>query len=234
MAEAPELIIPDWPAPARVRAAMTTRVGEFSQIAQELQLPSEPNWLEQVHGAAVVEIPSPRSRAERRGEGQGPVADASFTTAPGVVCVARSADCLPVLFCNDAGTVVAAAHAGWRGLCKGVLEATVRAMPEKPAALMAWLGAAIGPKSFEVGAEVRQAFMAVDRDAAQHFHPRTVPGKYLGDLYGLARQRLARLGISRVSGGEFDTYANPARFFSYRRDGSTGRMLALVWIDAKR
>ena len=229
MAEGLDLIRPDWPAPANVRAAMTTRVGEFSEVARQLQLPSEPVWLKQVHGTNVVKVPSPRSRAG--GQGEGPVADASFTTEPRVVCVAKSADCLPVLFCNDAGTVVAAAHAGWRGLCAGVLEATVNAVPEKPAAVMAWMGAAIGRKSFEVGAEVRDAFIAMDRDAAQHFSAHAKPGKYLGDLYGLARQRLARLGVSRVFGGEFDTYADPARFFSYRREGSTGRMLALVWMD---
>lgn len=221
MAEGP--IRPDWPAPANVRAFMTTRaepsVGgereDRAALVRALALPSEPMWLRQVHGTAVLTAP---------GEG-----DASYTTRANVVCVAQAADCLPVLFCNDAGTVVAAAHAGWRGLCAGVLEATVRAMPEKPGSLMAWMGAAIGPKSFEVGAEVREAFIACSSDAAQHFLPRAVPGKYLGDLYSLARQRLALVGVARVFGGGFDTYADPARFHSFRRDGRCGRQCALIW-----
>lgn len=222
------MIQPDWPAPANVRALMTTRqepsaggAGEDrAALVRALGLPGEPVWLRQVHGTRVVECP-----------GRGPFeADASFTTQRGVICVAQAADCLPVLFCNDAGTVVAAAHAGWRGLCAGVLEATVRAMPEQPGRLMAWLGAAIGPNSFEVGAEVRQAFVDQDSHAAQHFVPRPAPGKYLADLYSLARQRLAGAGVTRCYGGGLDTYAEARLFFSYRREGSTGRQCALAWL----
>jgi hypothetical protein len=173
-----------------------------------------------------------------------PEADASWTTEPGVVCAVQAADCLPVLFCDDAGSVVAAAHAGWRGLAAGVLEATVRALPVKPASLMAWLGAAIGPASFEVGAEVRDAFVSRDAQAAAGFllapfakgGRREAPGgfdsaKYLADLYALARQRLASAGVTRVSGGGHDTVRERERFFSYRRDGRCGRMAALVWLS---
>ena len=189
-------------------------------LVRALRLPGEPVWLKQVHGTRVVECPGP-----------GPFeADASFTTRRGVICVAQAADCLPVLFCNDAGTVVAAAHAGWRGLCAGVLEATVRAMPEQPEHVIAWLGPAIGPNSFEVGAEVRQAFVDRDPAAAQHFAPLGAAGKYLADMYSLARQRLAAAGVTRCHGGGLDTYADARRFHSYRRDGVTGRQCALVWL----
>jgi YfiH family protein len=137
-----------------------------------------------------------------------------------------------VLFCDDAGAVVAAAHAGWRGLSEGVLEATVKALPAAPAALMAWMGAAIGPGSFEVGPEVRDALLRDDPEAEAGFEPAAGPGKYLADLYGLARRRLARAGVTRVFGGGFDTLRERDRFFSYRRDGRCGRMAALVWRDA--
>ena len=238
------LLRPDWPAPGPVRAAMTTRAGGVStgpyeslnlgtggddparvaenrrRLREALQLPGEPRWLRQVHGPKVV-----------RAAGDETEADASFTTAPGVVCVAQAADCLPVLFCDDAGSVVAAAHAGWRGLAAGVLEATVRALPVKPTALMAWLGAAIGPQSFEVGAEVRGAFVTVDAKATAAFAPGPAPGKYFADLYVLARRRLAAAGVTRVFGGGLDTLLERERFFSFRRDGSCGRMAALVWIE---
>jgi YfiH family protein len=251
-----EFLRPDWPAPARVHAAMTTRGGGVSQqayhslnlgwsgddpahvtenrrrVREALQLPAEPGWLKQVHGTHVIRLsPSPpRSGGEGRGEGAIPEADASFTTEPGVVCAVQAADCLPVLLCDDDCQVVAAAHAGWRGLAAGVLEATVRALPVKPAALMAWLGAAIGPHSFEVGAEVREAFLLADPAAAAAFQPRPA-GKYLADLYELARQRLAAAGVHRVSGGGRDTLRERTRFFSYRRDGRCGRMAALVWLS---
>jgi polyphenol oxidase len=213
-------LVPDWPAPAPVRALMTTRGTDLAVVA----LPAEPRWLRQVHGTGVVRLDDTAADAEPEG-------DASFTTRPGVVCAVKSADCLPVLLCDDAGTVVAAAHAGWRGLAAGVLEATVRALPAPPDRLMAWLGAAIGPDSFEVGPEVRAAFVAADPAAARHFREHVNAGKYLADLYGLARQRLARLGIARVSGGGHDTLAEPQRFFSYRRDDHRGRMAALVWLS---
>jgi polyphenol oxidase len=227
-----ELLVPDWPAPPNVRAAMTTRALDVAtgraedrrRLREVLQLPAEPAWLRQVHGTEVV-------RASGWPEGQGPEADASYTSARGMVCAAMAADCLPVLFCNDTGSVVGAAHAGWRGLAAGVLEATVRAMAVPPTSLLAWLGAAIGPQSFEVGPEVREAFVSVEASAAACFRPRPgVPGKFLADLYGLARQRLNAIGVDRVYGGGLDTLADPTRFFSYRRDGRCGRMAALVWM----
>ena len=220
------LIVPDWPAPPNVRAAMTTRAldvarpADRQRLREQLQLPAEPGWLRQVHGTVVVRLPA---------EGERPQADASYTTGAGSVCVAMAADCLPVLLCDERGTAVAAAHAGWRGLSAGVLEATVRALPVAPPSLLAWMGAAIGPASFEVGAEVREAFVAADAGAAECYKPRTVPGKFLADLYALARRRLAAAGVRRVYGGGLDTLRDPARFFSYRRDGETGRMAALIW-----
>lgn len=221
-----DLIVPDWPAPASVRALMTTRALDVARpedrrrLREALQLPAEPGWLRQVHGTNVARLPSPAERPE---------ADASYTTGAGTVCVAMAADCLPVLFCDDAGSVVAAAHAGWRGLAAGVLEATVQQLPVPPGSLMAWMGAAIGPASFEVGAEVREAFLARDGGAAGCFAPRPAPGKFLADLYALARRRLAAAGVARVYGGGLDTLREPSRFFSFRRDGGNGRMAALVW-----
>lgn len=226
-----DLIVPDWPAPSRVRALMTTRETDLAA----LHLPQAPCWLQQVHGSTVVHLsPSAHARGEGLGEGQAgpqPEADASFTTQSGVVCAVKSADCLPVLLCDDAGTVVAAAHAGWRGLAAGVLEATVAALPVAPAALMAWMGAAIGPPSFEVGPEVREAFVSRHPAAAGAFRPGRAPGKFLADLYALARLRLGAAGVGRIFGGGLDTFADPARFFSYRREGRTGRMAALAWIE---
>lgn len=230
-----EVLIPDWPAPANVRAAMTTRPLDVAtgsdedrrRLRETLHLPGEPAWLRQVHGTRVVKLD--RARPHEAPEG-----DAATTSVPGVVCAAMAADCLPVLFCNDTGTVVGAAHAGWRGLAAGVLEATVRAMGA-PASLLAWMGAAIGPESFEVGPEVREAFVSVDPSAADSFRPRPqVPGKFLADLYGLARQRLNKAGVARVYGGGMDTFTDPQRFFSYRRDGQCGRMAALVWMADAR
>ncbi|HZR37165.1 MAG TPA: peptidoglycan editing factor PgeF [Nevskia sp.] len=239
-------LFPDWPAPARVRAACTTRRGGVStgpwaglnmgrgsgddsaavsenrrRVAQALALPAEPCWMRQVHGVRVARMPQEASEPE---------ADASCTTAPGVVCVVQAADCLPVLLCDDEATVVAAAHAGWRGLAGGVLERTVAALPVDPARLLAWLGPAIGPEAFEVGEEVREAFVAGDPAAAQAFRAGP-PGKHHADLWMLARQRLQRAGVRRISGGGLSTHADPARFYSYRRDGVTGRMAALIWLD---
>ncbi|QEL55157.1 peptidoglycan editing factor PgeF [Chromobacterium paludis] len=235
----------DWPAPARVRTLITTRSGGLSQppyaslnlgghvgddpeaVAANRarlrdELPAEPAWLNQVHGVAVVDAAAVGAAA--------PDADASFARAPGVVCAAMTADCLPVLLCDEAGTVVAAAHAGWRGLCDGVIEAAVAAMAVPPSGLMAWLGPAIGPDAFEVGAEVRQAFLARDPAAAAAFTD-IDNGKYLADIYVLARLRLEKLGIARVYGGDFCTVIDRDRFFSYRRDGVTGRMASLIWLE---
>ncbi|WP_287880661.1 peptidoglycan editing factor PgeF [Aquitalea sp.] len=235
----------DWPAPANVRTLITTRQGgrslqpfnsfnlgthvgddpEAVAANRELlrsQLPNEPAWLNQVHGTHVV-------NATEVGDSLLD-ADASYSVTAGTVCVVMTADCLPVLLCNDTGSVVAAAHAGWRGLCDGVLEASVAATGVEPSSLMAWLGPAIGPDAFEVGAEVRAAFMAADPAADQAFDA-IGEDKYLADIYMLARQRLAALGIERVYGGDFCTVIDRERFFSYRRDKITGRMASLIWLQ---
>lgn len=237
-------IVPDWPAPARVRALSTTRVGGVSVApydslnlgthvgddpasvaANRAQVrrivPSEPAWLNQVHGTAVVDAAAVDGV---------PDADASVSRTPGAVCVVMTADCLPVLLCDRAGTVVGAAHAGWRGLHGGVIEATVAAMQVAPGDVIAWLGPAIGPSAFEVGDEVRAAFVAVDASADSAFKPAGQPGKWLADIYLLARQRLAALGVTAVYGGDCCTVSESQRFFSYRRDGVTGRMGTLVWL----
>ncbi|MCD0494267.1 peptidoglycan editing factor PgeF [Chromobacterium violaceum] len=235
----------DWPAPARVRTLVTTRNGGVSQppyaslnlgahVGDDPQavaanrarlrdaLPAEPAWLNQVHGVAVADASAVGANA--------PDADASFAREPGVVCAAMTADCLPVLLCDERGQTVAAAHAGWRGLCDGVIEATVAAMALPPSDLMAWLSPAIGPDAFEVGAEVRQAFIAKDAEADSAFVD-IGNGKYLADIYALARLRLRKLGVSRVYGGDFCTVIDRDRFFSYRRDGVTGRMASMIWLE---
>jgi hypothetical protein len=236
---------PDWPAPAWVRAASTTRLGGFSEAPYDslnlaehvgddkgainrnrrrvellLHLPNEPYWLEQVHGCDV--LPLTQGCRERQ-------ADAAWTDRPSTVCTVMTADCLPVLFCDQAGREVAAAHAGWRGLCEGVLEATIERFSAGPEALMAWLGPAIGPTAFEVGAEVRQAFMAVDATSEQAFQP-VAGGKYLADLFSLARMRLQRSGVTAIYGGGVCTYSDSQHFYSYRRDGVTGRMATMIWM----
>jgi YfiH family protein len=189
-------------------------------------LPAEPAWLHQVHGAQVVDAAAVAA--------SGVDADASFATAPGCVCVVTVADCLPVLFCDRAGTRVAAAHAGWRGLSEGVLENTVAALDCAPGDLLAYLGPAIGPERFEVGQDVVDAFIRADRQAAQCFRakapgPRGEP-KWLADLCGLARQRLATTGVRAVYGRGLCTYEDSARFFSHRRDPRSGRHAALIWL----
>jgi polyphenol oxidase len=237
-------IYPDWPAPANVKAFQTTRLGGISaapydtlnlglhvgddavrvnrnrQMLEPL-MPSEPVWLEQVHGTTVANAGAASCL---------PQADACISRHRGAVCVIMTADCLPVLLCDEAGTVVGAAHAGWKGLAAGVIEATVKEMGVEPHKLMAWLGPAIGPHAFEVGAEVRAAFMAHDSKAVEAFTPHGAEGKYHNDIYLLARQRLNALGIARISGGTFCTYHQKEKFFSYRRDGVTGRMGTFVWL----
>lgn len=239
----PEFIIPDWPAPPHVHAFATTRLGGVSvgpyaslnladhvgddpaAVAENRRrlralLPAEPVWLKQVHGTRCLDAAKCSAGSE---------ADASFTCRAGVVCAVLTADCLPLLLCDEAGTVVAAAHAGWRGLAAGVIEATVATMGVPADRLIAWLGPAIGPESFEVGGEVREAFVAHDPAAATAFRARP-NGKWLCDLYRLARLRLTALGVCRVSSADFDTCRDAERFFSYRRDGATGRMASLIWI----
>lgn len=209
-----ELIRPDWSAPANVRAVMSTR--NTSDAELRAMLPGEPAWLRQVHGTRVVNLDQAPSGAE---------GDAAITRASMRVCAIRVADCMPVLFADEAGSVIGAAHAGWRGLCAGVLENTVDAMAVPGKDLIAWLGPAIGPKVYEVGDEVRAAFR--EKDA---FSP-TRAGHWVLDLYAVARQRLRGCGVERVFGGGYCTYSDPARFHSYRRDGTSGRMAALLWLS---
>ena len=237
----------DWRLPAGVRAAFTTRRGGVSgspwdsfnvamhvgdtpahvaanraRLATLLELPTEPAWLEQVHGVAVHVFDTPT---------RSPVtADAAIARSPGHVCVVMVADCLPVLFASRDGRHIAAAHAGWRGLAAGVLERTVGALGVDAAELSAWLGPAISREHFEVGEEVRSAFVAADAAAAVAFTP-NARGRWQADLVALARLRLAALGVTRVTGGEWCTFADRERFFSHRRDGKGGRMAALIWRD---
>ncbi len=212
-----DAVYPDWGVPAGVRAFVTTRLSVDPLAA----LPREPAWLKQVHGTMVLDADGVSGRPE---------ADAAYTRTPGVVCVVRAADCMPVLLALDDGSVVGAAHAGWRGLCAGVIEATLDAMRVDPARTVAWLGPAIGPTVYEVGAEVRGAFLARDARAASAFTP-TRPGHWLLDLYAVARQRLASRGVERVHGGGYCTYMDAARFHSFRRDRTTERMSAFIWLS---
>jgi YfiH family protein len=238
-----DVLIPDWPAPRKVRAFMTTRAGGASEgpyasfnlglhvndtvesvESNREQLlaaaPGKPLWLNQVHGTEVVAAHS---------SAPGPTADAAWTNQPGVVCSVLVADCLPVVLADRAGTVVGVAHAGWRGLAGGVIENTVKAMGNPTSELVVWLGAAIGPEAFEVGQDVHDAFVAHDVEASVAFR-RRANGKYLADLYTLARQRLNAMGVYAVFGGGHCTFTEADRFFSFRRDKTTGRMAALVWI----
>ena len=237
-------IVPDWPAPANVRALVTTRAGGVSAggyaslnlaahvgddpaaVAENrrrlrAQLPAEPHWLTQVHGVGVVEVLAATTGAE---------ADAAFAREKGAVCAVLTADCLPVLLCDSAGTIVAAAHAGWRGLAGGVLEAAVLAMATPASRLIAYLGPAIGPQSFEVGPEVRETFMQHSAEAAAAFVVKG-EGKFLADLYCLAQQRLNALGVTRVFGGGRCTFREAVHFYSYRREKAAGRMASLVWLE---
>ena len=240
-----KLIVPHWPLPQGVAACSSTRIGGVSQPPYDslnlgahcgdnlddveenrrlffaaAMLPSKPVWLEQVHGKEVLKLTGEPYLSKR--------ADASYSSTPGTVCAVMTADCLPVLFCNKAGTEVAAAHAGWRGLCEGVLEETVACFKDAPESIMAWLGPAIGPEAFEVGPEVREAFMAKDIQADIAFRPSGE--KYLADIYTLARQRLSALGVTEIYGGDRCTYSEAGDFFSYRRDRTTGRMASFIWL----
>jgi len=239
----PDWIVPDWPAPASVKALITTRAGGIStgpfaslnlglragddpqavaanRESLNSHLPQQPRWLRQVHGASVVEADALADRPE---------ADAAVARRPGTVCAVLVADCIPVLLADRAGTTAAIAHAGWRGLAGGVIENTTRQMAVDPRSLIAYLGPGIGPGAFEVGADVRDAFLARDADAAAAFTPHTA-GKWLADLFLLARQRLRRAGVGEVHGGTLCTYSDARRFFSYRRERRTGRMAAVIWL----
>ncbi len=239
-----ELILPDWPAPQRVRACSTTRLGGVSAgvyaslnlgdhvgddpahvarnralLGESLGLAAAPIWLRQVHGCKILAADAPS--LERTGDG-------ALATSAGAVCVVMTADCLPLLICDDLGTRVAAVHAGWRGLADGVIESAVAAMGIAAERLLVWLGPAIGPDAFEVREDVRARFLAQDSAATAAFRPRG--DRWLADLAGLARLRLARLGVRRIYGGGICTFSQPRRFFSYRRDGVSGRMASLIWL----
>lgn len=240
-------IEPDWPAPAHVRAVITTRTGGSSRGAfesfnlgahvgddalavernrRELQryLPSEPLWMRQVHGVRVIDAGTAAIEPE---------ADGAVTRTARQVLVVLTADCLPVLLCDDAGTVAGIAHAGWRGLAAGVIESVVSAMRVAPERVLAYIGPGIGAGAYEVGQEVRETFLAQGADAAQAFTGRGA-GKFLADLGLLARQRLRRIGVSRVHASAHCTYTDRKNFFSYRRDGATGRMASLIWVEGKK
>jgi polyphenol oxidase len=244
-----DLLQPGWAAPACVRAAFTLRAGGCSaapydslnlgihvgddpgtvlenrrRVRAGLLLPGEPVWLDQVHGRGVIHVRAQPDPAAAR-----PVADAAVTRVAGIVLAVQVADCLPVLFADRAGTVIAAAHAGWRGLAAGVLEATICAMALAPSEIVAWLGPAIGPGHFEVGAEVRDAFVAGEPGDAGCFTANP-SGRWQCDLAGLARRRLGRLGVAQLDGGAWCTASDSQRFYSHRRDQRTGRMAALAWL----
>lgn len=241
-------IVPDWPAPAAVRALSTLRGGGVSAppyaslnlgshvgdlpaaVAENRRrlraagaLPAEPLWLAQVHGARVLDLDADEVPGE---------ADAAITHRPGRVCAVLTADCLPVLLACASGDGVAAVHAGWRGLAAGVIEAAVRALGSAPASILAWLGPAIGPGHFEVGAEVHDALLQQDPAAGSAFE-RNARGRHLADLYTLARRRLERLGIEQIYGGGECTFAAADRYFSHRRDGVTGRQATLIWLESR-
>ena len=245
-----ELLRPDWPASARVRALCTTRKGGVSQSPwQSLNLgghvgdnpadvarnrqrlaafmgveTGQLGWLNQVHGTRVVELTRDNLK-------DCPDADASFTREQGVVCAILTADCLPVILADRDGQVVGAAHAGWRSLCGGVLENLIQAMAVEPSKLTAWFGPSIGQVNFEVGPEVRAAFVEQQADSASAFSEQGArSGHFVADIYELARLRLSRAGVSDISGGGWCTVDDPERFYSYRRDGQTGRMATLVWL----
>lgn len=244
-------IVPRWDGPAKVRALFTTRHGGVSAGAMDVGsahpdaaaqagaiganrarlrafLPSAPVWLSQVHGRDVVRVDAANAPALRATP---PTADAVVTRTPGIVLTVRTADCLPVLLADHAGEVLAVAHAGWRGLAAGVLEAALAAMAVAPRDVCAWIGPAIGKRMFEVGADVPAAFGGADGPAAIHFNS-TREGKWLADLPGLARQRLAAAGVTRVAGGHWCTHSESERFFSYRRERDSGRMALVAWLES--
>ncbi len=240
------LILPQWPQPATVRSCVTTRQGGVSlppydalnlglhvgddpyavnanrlSLIDLAGLPAAPHWLEQVHGTDVVRLTKSTPYLPTL------IADAVYTNQPGVVCAVMTADCLPVLFSSCTGDEVAAAHAGWRGLCAGMLEKTVAEFSAEPSDIVAWLGPAIGAQKFEVGGEVREAFISADAAASEAFQP--AGNKFLADIYHLARLRLMSCGVTHIYGGEYCTVTDSTTFYSYRRDARTGRMASLIW-----
>lgn len=248
-----DIITPQWPAPANVGAAITLRSGGCStapfdqsnlalhvqdqpesvlanrhSLVQSLKLPAPPLWLDQVHGTDIVYVPEAAATAR---------ADGSYSDQAGAACAVLTADCLPVLFCDRAGTQVAAAHAGWRGLCGGILRKTVATFKQPAEQLLAYLGPAIGPQVFEVGGEVLQAFLDQAQNPWQQqaikaaFSAQgSAQGKYLADLYALARAELNASGVSQIYGGDYCSYSDSERFYSYRREPKTGRNGSLIWL----
>ncbi|MCV2403729.1 peptidoglycan editing factor PgeF [Marinomonas sp. C2222] len=239
-------ILPNWPAPESVKAYVSNRAGGVSVspfdslnlgmhvqddaesvrenrrlFSEATDMPDSLVWLNQVHGTDVVQLPCDNTPES---------ADAAFSSMKDQVCAVLTADCLPVFFCDESGGQVAVAHAGWRGLCSGVLESTLACF-EKADQVMAWLGPAIGPAAFEVGGEVREAFIEMLPEADKAFKPANESGKWLGDLYLLARQRLAAAGVTQVYGGDYCTFTEKHQFFSYRREGKTGRMASVIWLS---
>jgi len=240
----PDWLVPDWPAPARVRAFVTTRAGGVSRGAYSTMnlsatngdepmdvarnraiaceaLPAMPVWMRQVHGTDVLDLD--------RWSGDRPTADAAVASLQGKVCGVLTADCLPLLLCDTEGNRVAVAHAGWRGLAAGVIERAVAALEAPPGEVLAWMGPAIGPRAFEVGPDVREAFVSRDARAQSAFAPH-VPGKFMADLYALTRQRLEAMGVTSIHGGGFCTYTETERFFSYRREKMSGRLGTFIWL----
>lgn len=250
---ADNFLIPDWPAPAQVKSAITLRSGGCSRapydsnnlalhvddievdvqknrqrLIETLALPAQPLWLNQCHGTDLAYVPETQPAS---------IADGSYSDKPNTVCAILTADCLPVLFCNQPGTQVAAAHAGWRGLCGGILRKTVATFKDSPDQIMAYLGPAIGPQVFEVGGEVLEAFL---RSAQNTLHQQAVreafkavdgsEDKYLGDLYALARAELRASGVAEIYGGNYCSYSDSERFYSYRRESKTGRNGSLIWL----
>lgn len=246
MMASPQLLAANWPAPANVRALVTTRAGGASRgpyasfnlathvgddaasveanrraLATACRLPAEPVWLTQVHSATVVDVAT---------AAPGTRADGAYSDRAGAVCAVLTADCLPIFICNRAGSEVALLHAGWRGLVAGIVEAGLQRLRSPPSELLVWLGPAIGPRVYEVGEEVRAAFLARDPRTASGFTPAR-PGKWYMDLYALARQRLSEHAVRSIGGGEYCTATQADLFFSHRRDGATGRMASLLWYE---
>jgi YfiH family protein len=244
---ASDIIVPQWPSPARVRALTTTRYGGVSEgayasfnlathcgddltrvienrerLVTRHAVPPSVCWLNQAHGIDVVDAD--------RDYAAPPTADAALSRRSGRACAILTADCVPVLICDRAGTMVGAAHCGWRGLANGVLAALVQRLPTECENLMAWLGPAIGPERYEVGSDVRNALLATLAPSIVERALRPLGGKWLANLYALARSQLTALGVASVYGGEFCTFGD-ARFYSYRRDGLTGRMATLIWLS---
>jgi YfiH family protein len=248
-------ITPNWSAPQHIKAFATTRLGGVSEapfdsmnlgmhvedkrehvsqnrqhLVEALNLPAEPLWLEQVHSKKVVNADH-FSTDFSQVFSQIITADASISHTENTVCIVMTADCLPVLLTNRQGNVVGAVHAGWRGLKDGIIEATLQKMACDPTEIIAWLGPAIGADAFEVGDDVRDAFLSSQQSALDAFKPAKTTGKWFADMYALARLRLHNEGVEHIFGGDYCTYQDKARFFSYRREGKTGRMASLVFIQ---